>query len=204
MRRRIDRAYPGHGVLGEEFGRHPGDGETRWIIDPIDATHNYLRGIPVFATLVALERAGEVLLGVISAPAMGRRWHASRGGGAWQGSRRLHVSSISVLQDAQIFHSSRSAFRDAGRLAGYDDLVASAWRERAFGDFWGYGLVAEGAGEAMIDPEVYPWDLAAPLVLVEEAGGRFTDLTGRRTFESGSALATNGVLHEPILSKLNR
>ncbi len=203
LRARIEASFPSHGVLGEELGRVPGDGETRWIVDPIDSTSNYVRGIPVFATLLALERAGEVQLGIISAPAMRERWHAVRGGGAWSQGRRLSVSRIARLQDAQIFYASRSAFKAVGREVGFDAIVNSAWRDRGFGDFWGYALVAEGTGEAMIEPELYPWDLAAPLVLVEEAGGRLTDFEGRRTYEGGNAVASNGRLHGIILEKLN-
>jgi len=196
LRDRITGAYPHHGLMGEEFGLTPGDGETRWLIDPIDATANYIRGIPIFATLLALERAGEVGLGIVSAPAMRERWHASVGRGAWSGSRRLRVSVVADLADAQIFYGS-------DRSGVFDAVLTSVWRSRGFGDFWGYALVAEGAGEAMLEPEVAPWDLAAPLILVEEAGGRFTDLRGRRTHTGGSALATNGVLHDTILARLN-
>jgi histidinol-phosphatase len=202
LRERIEKSFPSHGVLGEELGNVAGDGETRWIIDPIDSTSNFVRGIPVFATLLALERAGEVQLGVISAPAMRERWHARRGAGAWSGNRRLSVSQVATLKDAQVFYASRTAFQAVGREQGFDAVIASAWRDRGFGDFWGYALVAEGTGEAMIEPELYPWDLAAPLVLVEEAGGRLTDFEGRRTYDGGNAVATNGLLHDVILEKL--
>jgi histidinol-phosphatase len=204
LRERILHAFPRHGIVGEEMAQEAGDGESRWIIDPIDATHSFLRGIPVFATLLALERAGEVVLGVVSAPAMGQRWHARRGAGAWCGERRLWVSKVARLEEAQVFHGQRNAFVKIGRAGGFDAVVGSAWRERGFGDFWGYALVAEGAGEAMIELELSPWDLAAPLVLVEEAGGRLTDLSGKRTYAGGSALASNGLLHEAILAGLNR
>ena len=202
LRERILRSYPRHGILGEEFAPQAGDGETRWIIDPIDATHSYLRGIPVFATLLALERAGEVVLAVVSAPALGQRWHARRGAGAWCAGRRLHVSGVTRLNEAQVFYASRTAFLQVGRAAGFDAVVAATWRDRGFGDFWGYALVAEGTGEAMMEPELAPWDLAAPLVLIEEAGGRLTDLEGRRTYAGGNALASNGLLHDALLEKL--
>lgn len=203
LRERIARRYPQHGVLAEELGDATSDREVRWIIDPIDATHSYMRGVPVFATLIALERAGTMELGVMSAPAMHERWHAVRGGGAWSGNRRLHVSKIAHLEDAQIFYASRSAFAAVGKERGFDAVVEPAWRDRGFGDFWGYALVTEGAGEAMIEPELAPWDLAAPLILVEEAGGRLTDFTGRRTYAGGNAVASNGLLHEMILERLN-
>jgi histidinol-phosphatase len=203
LRERIEASYPSHGILGEELGRQIGDGETRWIIDPIDSTHNFMRGIPVFATLIALERSGQVLLGIISAPAMHQRWHAMRGRGAWSGNRRLHVSAVSSLSESQIFYASRSAFTATGWQAGFDAVIDGVWRERGFGDFWGYSLVAQGAGEAMLEPEVKPWDLAAPLVVVEEAGGRFTDMNGRPGYDGGNAIASNGVLHQAILERLN-
>ena len=126
-----------------------------------------------------------------------------RGGGAWSGKRRLRVSEVARLEDAQIFYASRTAFKAVGRERGFDAVVDATWRDRGFGDFWGYMLVAEGAGEAMIEPELYSWDLAAPLIIVQEAGGRLTDLTGRPTYAGGNAVATNGVLHELILQRLH-
>jgi histidinol-phosphatase len=204
LRERIDARYPSHGVLAEEFGDRSANQEIRWIIDPIDATHSYLRGVPAFATLIALERAGVLELGVMSAPALHERWHAVRGAGAWAGKRRLHVSSIARLEDAQVFYASRSAFTAVGNERGFDAVVSGTWRDRGFGDFWGYALVAEGAGEAMFEPELYSWDLAAPLIVIEEAGGRLTDFKGRRTYAGGNAVASNGLLHETILERLNR
>jgi len=203
LRERIEKKYPAHGVLAEEYGDRTSDKAIRWIIDPIDATHSYLRGVPSFATLIALERAGVLEVGVMSAPAMHERWHAVRGGGAWAGQRRLQVSKIAQLEDAQVFYASRTAFAAVGKERGFDAIVNAAWRDRGFGDFWGYALVAEGAGEAMFEPELYSWDLAAPLILVEEAGGRLTDFKGRRTYAGGNAVASNGLVHEIILEKLN-
>src|SRR5437660_5542464 len=203
LRERIEKRYPAHGVLAEEYGDRSSNQETRWIIDPIDATHSYLRGVPAFATLIALERAGQLEVGVMSAPAMHERWHAVRGGGAWSGKRRLRVSKVARLEDAQVFYASRTAFKAVGKERGFDAVVDGAWRDRGFGDCWGYMLVAEGAGEAMIEPELYSWDLAAPLIIVEEAGGRLTDFSGRRTYAGGNAVASNGVLHELILQRLH-
>ena len=203
LRDSIQHRYPGHGVLAEEFGDRTSNQENRWIIDPIDATHSYMRGVPVFATLLALERDGALELGIVSAPAMHERWHAVRGGGAWSGKRRLGVSKVARLEDAQVFYASRTAFKAVGKERGFDAVVDRAWRDRGFGDFWGYMLVAEGAGEAMIEPELYSWDLAAPLIIVEEAGGRLTDFSGRRTYAGGNAVASNGPLHELILKRLN-
>ena len=203
LRDSIQHRYPGHGVLAEEFGDRTSNQETRWIIDPIDATHSYMRGVPVFATLLALERDGALELGIVSAPAMHERWHAVRGGGAWSGKRRLGVSKVARLEDAQVFYASRTAFKAVGKERGFDAVVDRAWRDRGFGDFWGYMLVAEGAGEAMIEPELYSWDLAAPLIIVEEAGGRLTDFSGRRTYAGGNAVASNGPLHDLILKRFN-
>jgi histidinol-phosphatase len=204
LRERIAHAYPDHGILAEELGEESAHSESRWIIDPIDATHSYMRGITAFATLIALERAGVMELGVMSAPAMQSRWHASRGGGAWSGHRRIHVSRIRELKDAQIFYASRTAFVAVQKERGFDAVIQETWRDRGFGDFWGYALVAEGAGEAMIEPELYPWDLAAPLILLDEAGGRLTDFNGKPTYAGGNAVASNGLLHDAILERLNR
>lgn len=204
LRDRIASAFPSHAVLGEEYGKDSGSAESRWIIDPIDATANYARGVPVFATLLAHERAGELLLGVISAPGLGQRWHALRGHGAWNGTRRLRVSQIGELAQAQVFYASRTAFTAVGQEKQFDAVVESTWRDRGFGDFWGYALVAEGTGEAMFEPELSPWDLAGPLVVVEEAGGRLTDFQGRRSYQGPTALASNGLVHEAILEKLNQ
>jgi histidinol-phosphatase len=203
LRERIEARYPMHGILAEEFGDRSANQEIRWIIDPIDATHSYLRGVPAFATLIALERAGVLELGVMSAPAMRERWHAVRGAGAWSGKRRLRVSTVERLEEAQVFYATRTAFTAVGKEQGFDAVVSTTWRDRGFGDFWGYALVAEGAGEAMFEPELYSWDLAAPLILIEEAGGRVTDFKGQRTYAGGNALASNGLLHDEILEKLN-
>jgi histidinol-phosphatase len=222
LRERIADAYPGHGIVGEEYGTEAGGASVRWIVDPIDATHNYLRGVPVFATLIAVERDGEVQAGVISAPALGTRWYAWRGGGAWAAGsglgtaaagsatdrqaggrpRPLAVTGISDLAEAQVITSASRDLRADGRAPGTDALLAAAWRERGFGDFWGYALLAEGAAEAMIEVGLKIWDIAAPAVIVEEAGGRVTDFEGRRILDGGTTLATNGVLHDRIRSVL--
>jgi histidinol-phosphatase len=212
VRERIADTFPGHGVVGEELGVEAGGGDVRWYVDPIDGTHNFLRGVPLFATLLAAERDGELQVGVISAPALRQRWYAWRGGGAWGlggggeadpgDPRRIEVSRVAGLADAQILYASATAIEASGRAPGFRDLLGDAWRERGFGDFWGYSLVAEGAAEAMVEVDLWPWDAAAPMILVEEAGGRVTDLEGRRSFEGGSFLATNGRLHETIRSRL--
>src|SRR4051812_3028870 len=227
LRDRIADAFPGHGVLGEEFGADEGTTGVQWFVDPIDGTHNFLRGVPLFATLIGVARDGELQAGVMSAPALRQRWFAWRGGGAWSlggpgdtvepsgpmGSgasgrggaatpRRIEVSRVGSLPDAQILYASAADIDKSGRAPGFRALLGDAWRERGFGDFWGYTLIAEGAAEAMLEVGLWPWDVAAPMLLVEEAGGRVTDFEGRRTFEGASLLATNGRLHETIRHRL--
>jgi histidinol-phosphatase len=204
MRQRIGDAFPGHGILGEEFGTDAGDGETRWIVDPIDGTHNLVRGIPVFGTLIAVEREGELAAAAISAPAIGRRWHAARGAGAvvrdLLGERPIHVSAIDRLEEAQVITSGQSPMEDAGFGDALARLVRAAWRDRGFGEFWGYMLVAEGAAELMIEAGVKLWDLAAPALILSEAGGLLTDFTGNPSYAGPQALATNGLVDEAVLS----
>jgi histidinol-phosphatase len=211
LRTRIADAYPGHGLVGEEYGATEGraDGE-RWYIDPIDGTHNFMRGLPLFATLLAVERDGEIQAAVMSAPALGQRWYAARGSGAWTTGgpanpdrpRRLRVSSVDRLDAAQVLFRSLTDMRASRVAAGFERVVEGAWRERGFGDFWGYALVADGAAEAMLEQDLHPWDLAAPWIIVEEAGGRITDFDGRRSLARGEGFATNGILHGPILERL--
>jgi histidinol-phosphatase len=207
VRERILEAHPGHGLVGEELGTESGDRSVRWYVDPIDGTHNYLRGIPIFATLLAVERDGEVQAAVISAPALGSRWFAWRGGGAWAAStgsspRRIRASRVSSIADAQVLYGDGPSIEASEAAPGFRALLGSAWRTRGFGDFWGYTIVAEGAGEAMIEVGLSPWDVAAPLVLIEEAGGRLTDYTGARWLTARDYLASNGQLHEDILHRL--
>jgi histidinol-phosphatase len=211
IRERIGRAYPDHGLVGEEYGTEDGAGTVRWYIDPIDGTHNFMRGVSLFGTLLAVEEDGEVVAGVMSAPALGERWYATRGGGAWAvGSlgpsagtpRRIGVSKIGAIADSQVLYSSPIDIEASGEAPGFDALVRSAWRDRGFGDFWGYALVAEGAAEAMIEVGPKSWDLAAPSIVVEEAGGRMTDLHGLRSIHAGTALATNGLLHDEVVRTL--
>ena len=207
VRERIGAAHPDHGLVGEEFGTEAADAATRWYVDPIDATNNFIRGVPLFATLIAVERDGELQAAVISAPALRERWSARRGGGAWaRGSdgalRRIRVSTVSSLADAQVLYGSGRAVEASGLAPGFGPLLDAAWRERGFGDFWGYALLAEGAAEAMIEIDLSAWDAAAPALLVEEAGGRATDFEGRRAIDSGSFVASNGLLHDEVLERL--
>jgi histidinol-phosphatase len=219
IRDRIRRAFPAHGVLGEEYGNDAPRDNVRWILDPIDGTHNFMRHVPVFATLLAAEQDGEVQVGVVSAPALGRRWFAWRGGGAWEVSsaaapgrppgggwspaRRLNVSEIGHLADGQVFHGTLRLMAGHGQRDGLLAVVDQAWRDRGFGDFWGYMLLAGGCGEAMVETGLGAWDLAAPRIIVEEAGGRITDFDGRR-LPDGDAVATNGFVHDEVLALLGK
>ena len=209
IRERIRGAFPDHGVVGEEYGIHGGDAETRWFVDPIDGTHNFVRGVPLFGTLLAVEHQGEMQVGVMSAPALGERWYATRGGGAWavrgggaEPPRRLRVSGVAAIDDAQLLYGSGFSIETSDRAPGFQGLRGAVWRERGFGDFWGYALLAEGAGEAMIEFGPNTWDLAAPLVIIEEAGGRLTDWDGVRRVDGREVLATNGLLHDEFLRRL--
>jgi histidinol-phosphatase len=190
-------------VVGEEFG-DAGSGSRRWYLDPIDGTRNFVRGIPVFATLIALEVEGLMRVGVVSAPALGRRWWAVRGGGAHASGRRVAVSRVGSLEQAQLAYDSVPGFAVRGLEERFLDLARRCGRSRGFGDFWSHVLVAEGCVEVAVEPEVSPWDLAPLLLIVEEAGGRFTDLEGRARVDGGSAVATNGLLHEQVLEALRQ
>ena len=210
LRERIAEAYPGHAVLGEEQGGDAAtDAEARWIVDPIDGTHNYMRGVPIWATLIALERDGTVELGVVSAPALGTRWWAGRGLGAYRGStggragagERIRVSSVATLDEAQVVVG--DIVSTLHRWPGAQALLDDAWRVRAPGDFWGFCLLAEGAAEVMLEgAELYPWDVAALIPIVEEAGGRITDAEGAPLNGAGPVVASNGLLHGEVMRRL--
>jgi len=195
IRERIERERPDDGIVGEEFGVRAGSGR-RWIIDPIDATKNYVRGIPVFATLIALENQ----IGVISAPALHRRWWASRGDGAFCNGKAIHVSTIDSVNNAQLCYDDLPGFERFGIGRRFLDLVRRCGRTRGFGDFWSHMLVAEGSADIAVEPEVAHWDMAAVQVIVEEAGGRFTNLDGDARADGGSGVSTNGLLHDAVLA----
>jgi histidinol-phosphatase len=194
-------ARPGDAVLGEEFGTE-GTGSRRWIVDPIDGTKNYVRGVPVWATLLALEEDGVMRVGVCSAPALGHTWWAVRGEGAFADGSPIHVSKVAKVEDAQLCYSDFKWWEQYGLQAEFDALAKRVWRTRGFGDFWSHILVAEGAADIAAEPIVALWDLAPLLVIVEEAGGRFTDLAGTATADGGSAVSTNGLLHDEVLAAL--
>jgi histidinol-phosphatase len=204
IRARLAVARPDDAVLGEEEGL-TGDARRRWILDPVDGTKNFVRGVPVWGTLLGLEVDGEIVAGVASAPAMGRRWWAARGAGAFTrtatgDTRALRVSSVSSLDDAFLSFASVEGWTTAGRLDEFLGLAGQVWRTRAYGDFWSHMMVAEGAVDVACEPEVSLWDLAALQIIVEEAGGRFTDLRGRRGAGHGTVLTTNGHLHAAALA----
>jgi histidinol-phosphatase len=211
LRSDLGRARPRDTVLGEEFGTTTGQGPRRWVIDPIDGTKNFIRGVPVWATLIALMEAGpggeQPVVGLVSAPALGRRWWAARGTGAFTGrsitrATRIHVSEVSRLEDASFSYSSLSGWEERGKLDAFIDLTRACWRTRAYGDFWSYMMVAEGAVDLAAEPELSVWDMAANCVIVEEAGGRFTGLDGIPGVRSGNAVASNGLLHGDALHRL--
>jgi histidinol-phosphatase len=203
LRDAIRQSFPADGFLGEEFGDTPGSTGFRWIIDPIDGTRNFVRGIPIWATLVGLEYRGEVIAGVCDVPPLGHTYRALRGEGAWRNDHRLHVSPIADLSQSVAFYSSLSWFMKAGRERQFIELSRRAERLRGFGDFYGHVLVAQGSGEIMVEHGVHPWDVAAILPIVEEAGGRFSDWSGARTIHSPDVLITNGKLHDEVLRILS-
>ncbi|HSV64529.1 MAG TPA: histidinol-phosphatase [Mycobacteriales bacterium] len=206
LRNTLYRARRRDAVLGEEFGE-TGASARQWVIDPIDGTKNFVRGVPVWATLIGLLEGKRVVVGLVSAPALGRRWWAARGTGAYTGTRitaalPCRVSEVAKLSDASMSFSSLSGWEEQGRLEGFLELTRRVWRTRAYGDFWSYTLLAEGAVDIATEPEVSVWDLAAVSILVEEAGGRFSALDGTPGPARGSAVATNGTLHDEVLSLL--
>ncbi|MDQ0575829.1 inositol monophosphatase family protein [Agromyces albus] len=220
---RIAAARPDDGTFGEEFGIE-GESNRQWIIDPIDGTSNFLRGVPVWGTLIALAIDGVPVVGVASSPAMKRRWWAATGMGAWTSSsaaelgasesatdaasgafpdaRRLRVSGVEQLADASLSFQSLAQWRDAGYLDQLLALSEQVWRDRAYGDLWAYALLAEGLIDVVSEFDVKPYDLAALIPIVEEAGGRFTSVTGEPGPWHGSSLATNGLLHDAVLTAL--
>ncbi len=202
--RRITEQFPAHGILGEELGTSDRASATQWLIDPIDGTHNFMRGIPVFATLVAVIHDGETQAAVVSAPALRQRWWAARGLGAWgadagSAPRPLRVSAVSSIPDAQLLYRALTDMRASRVATGFDRLIRAVGRERGFGDFWGYMLVAEGAADILVEQDLHPWDMAAPWLIVEEAGGRVSDFSGEHQFDAGESLATNGLLHDEAM-----
>ncbi|MBM4069178.1 MAG: histidinol phosphate phosphatase [Planctomycetes bacterium] len=195
--------FPDDGFLGEEFGEQPGTSGYRWIIDPIDGTRSFVRGVPIWATLVGLQYRGECIAGVAFLPAMKQIFRAMHGDGAFRDDRRLHVSQVSTFAEAHLFYSSISWFLKAGCEQKFLQLVKQTQRQRGFGDFYGFLLVAQGSGELMVEHGVHAWDLAALKPIVEEAGGRMTDWTGGGDIFRPDVLTSNGLLHDATLALLS-
>ena len=207
IREALAAQRPDDAISGEEFGSG-GDARRRWVLDPIDGTKNYVRGVPVWATLIALLDGDEAVVGVVSAPALGRRWWASSGSGAWVSvfgaeARRLAVSKVSQLRDASLSYASLSGWAELGLRDAVLELTDTVWRSRAYGDFWSYMLLAEGAVDIAAEPELSLWDMAALAPIVTEAGGRFTGVNGVDGVHQGNAAASNGLLHEALLAALS-
>jgi len=206
LRDTLAAARPADGILGEEYGTQQPDAARRWVLDPIDGTKNYVRGVPVWATLIGLMDGPDVVVGVVSAPAMGRRWWAQRGAGAFTtdpGSsvpRPIRVSAVRELGDASFSYSDARGWAERGAAAGLQTLLDTTWRQRAYGDFWSHMLVAEGAIDIAAEPDLQSYDMAALVPIVVEAGGRFTSYGGGDALDEGSALSTNGILHDQVLA----
>ncbi len=211
LREMLAQRFPEHSILGEEQGYSANavgeQGSGRWILDPLDGTHGFARGLPIWAALIAYEQDGVMQAGVASAPALGTRWWAARGLGAYRGKtsggragERIHVSGVSQISESQVLNGSmKYALQRWPNAQAVNDL---AWRERGYGDFWAHCLVAEGAAEAMYENGPSAWDLAALLVIVEEAGGRLTDDQGRPAIDAGHAVTSNGRVHNELLGLL--
>jgi histidinol-phosphatase len=203
LRSGLERAFPGDGFLGEEYGDTPGSTGYRWILDPIDGTRSFVRGIPTWATLVGLEHKGELIAGVVEAPAFGHTYHALRGGGAYRNDRRISVSGQADLSKSLVFYSSLSWFLNAGKESQFIELVNLSEKQRGYGDWYGFLLVAQGSGEVMIEHGVHAWDVGGIVPIVEEAGGRVTDWSGKFDLYAADVIATNGKLHEAVLAVVN-
>jgi histidinol-phosphatase len=203
LRTRLLSRFKQDGFLGEESGEVKGSSGFRWIIDPIDGTRSFVRGIPIWATLLGLEFNGDPIAGICFLPAMQQTYRALRGDGAYRNERRLQVSKVNDLKESQLFYSSMSWFIKAGAKDTFMDLVARTQRQRGFGDFYGFMLVAQGSGELMVEYGVSPWDIAALMPIIEEAGGKVTDWEGTRTINRRDIIASNSVLHDTTLQLLN-
>ena len=208
IRAGIEASRPRDSIFGEEYGTQ-GNSARQWIIDPIDGTSNFLRGVPIWGTLIALAVDGVPVVGVVSAPALGRRWWAARGHGAWLGmpgspNRRLRVSAVDTLDRASLGYNRMQGWDEAGRLDDLLGLTRTVWKASGIGDMFSYMLLAEGAIDVVAELDLKPYDMAALVPIVEEAGGTFTDLKGTPGPWGGTALASNSVLHTAVLDRLDR
>ncbi|MFO0936415.1 MAG: inositol monophosphatase family protein [Gemmataceae bacterium] len=204
IREAVAKSFPGDGFLGEEYGDQPGTTGYRWIIDPVDGTKSFVRKVPMWGTLVGLEYQDESIAGVVYMPNYGELWHALRGHGAYHHERRIRVSDVSDLSRSMITYSSINWFEKNGCKDQFLELMTKTDRQRGYGDFYGFCLVAQGSCEIMIDHGVHAWDVAAVKPIVEEAGGRFTNWSGTPTIHSPDVIATNGQVHKAVLEIVNR
>ena len=204
LRSSLKKYFNKDGFLGEEYDDEPGVSGYRWIIDPIDGTRNFVRGIPIWATLLGLEYKGEMLAGITVAPALNQTYRALRGDGAFRNDVKINVSTIDNLRSSQLFYSSISWFVKAGMEKEFLAIAGETEKQRGFGDFYGFVLVAQGAGEIMIEYGVHAWDVAAIIPLIEEAGGKFSDWKGAKSIFASDVLVTNGILHQQILERLSK
>lgn len=210
IRERLAAAMPGDGIIGEEFGNDAGANGRRWIVDPIDGTKNYMRGVPVWSTLIGFGDADDLAVGVVSAPAMGRRWWAAQGEGAWtrdvDGSvRRITVSKVAALTDASFSYSDAHDWdRHSVTPGALQRIIDATWRQRAYGDFLSHMLVAEGAVDVSCEPTLSAWDMAALIPIIIEAGGRVSGYRGGEPLAETSLIASNGLLHEAVLARITQ
>ncbi|MGE3166328.1 MAG: histidinol-phosphatase [Planctomycetota bacterium] len=202
MRARIEAHYPSHGIVGEEYGEKRGEGPARWFLDPIDGTVSFIHGVPLYSTLVGLEWEGSMLAGVIHLPALGETVYAARGLGCYANGRRVRVSTVKRLEDACLLSSDGASFARYGREADFHRLRARCRVDRTWGDAYGYAMVATGRAEIMVDAAVAPWDVAAVLPIIEEAGGHFHDWDGRVSHQVSHSLATNAAIHAEVVRAL--
>lgn len=200
LRKTLLGRFPQDGFLGEEFGDTPGSSGFRWIIDPIDGTRSFVRGIPIWATMVGLEHKSDLVAGIVYLPAMKQMYRALRGDGAFRDDRQIHVSSVDSLARAHVYYSSISWFQKADREQQFLHLVRQTERQRGFGDFYGFLMVAQGSGEIMVEHGVHSWDLGALVPIIEEAGGKLTAWDGKLDIEKPDVLASNGLLHAQALA----
>jgi histidinol-phosphatase len=199
----LSKKFPGHGFYGEEFGDKSAGADFRWIIDPIDGTRNFTRGIPYWGTLCGLEHNGEIVAGIMALPALKKTYYASKKHGAYCNGKRIRVSKLTELEKSTVVFGGLSYFVGTKYERAFLDIIKSSYHDRGFGDCFGYTFVADGQAEAMIDPIVSPWDVAAIKPIIEEAGGVFTDFEGNPTIYNRTGLAGNPYLHEIILKKLS-
>ena len=202
IRELVTRHFPADGFLGEEFGDQPGTSGFRWVIDPIDGTKSFVRHVPLWGTLIGLEYDGEQIAGAVYIPVFRQMYRALRGDGAYLDDRRIRVSAVESLSDAILCYSSMGWFTRAGREATFHNLYKQTYRQRGYGDFYGFVLVAQGSCEIMLEHGVNPWDIAATKAIVEEAGGTFTDWDGGGGIARPDVLASNGRLHQKVLEML--